>query len=326
MKNCLVYSFLSLFVLSACVPSKKYNELLQSQQQCAEELAKYKSMAIDNESKAKDLQAKYDLSLKELEQLKNDTASLGEKFRLLQMDYDKALAMSEELEDKYKNLRNTGSKQLANLQSNLEDKANEIQRKEDELKKLAASLEAKNQLLKEREARVNELEEMIAQKDRAVKELKDKITQALTGFEGKGISIEEKNGKIYVRMEAKLLFPSGSTIIDTEGKSALIKLAQALESNEDWEIVVEGHTDTDQLKSSKHPTDNWELSVLRATAVVEIMLGNSTIDPKTLVASGRSEYHPVDLNDKSKNRRIEVIISPNLEKLFQLLNAEETDD
>jgi chemotaxis protein MotB len=320
MKNSLLYCVFGIAILSACVPAKKYNELLENQNKCTQELEKYKSLAIDNESKFKDLQTKYDLTLKNIELLKKDTLLLGEKIRLLQMDYDRTTALNEELEQKFEHLRSTGSKQVSGLQASLEEKAIEIQHKEDALKQLEADLHTKDLLLKEREARVNELEEMMAQKDRAVKELKDKISAALTGFEGKGISIEEKNGKIYVSMEAKLLFPSGSITIDSEGKVALIKLAKALEVNEDWEIVVEGHTDADQLKSSNHPKNNWELSVLRATAVIEIMLGNSGIDPKTLVAAGRSEYHPVDLNDKSKNRRIEVIISPNLEKIFDLLN------
>lgn len=313
---------LGLLILTACVPSKKYNELLESQQKCADELAKYKSMAIENEGKAKDLQTAYDIAKKDLERLKEDTATLGQKYRLLQMEYDKTNALNELLENKFKNLRSTGTKQIAGLQSDIEEKALEIQRKEKALRNLEARLNEKEQQLKEREARVNELEAIIASKDEAVQSLKAKIKQALLGFEGKGITVEEKNGKIYVRMDAKLLFPSGSTVVNSEGAKALVQLANALETNEDWEIIVEGHTDTDQLNSPRHPKNNWELSVLRATAVVEIMLDNSEIDPKTLVASGRSEYHPVDPNNKAKNRRIEVIISPNLEKLFSLLNNE----
>lgn len=325
MKQIVSFIF-GLLVVSACVPSKKYNELLESQQKCADELAKYKSMAIENEGKAKDLQTAFDLAQKDVEALKKDTAALGQKYRLLQMEYDKANALNEVLESKFNNLRSTGTKQIAGLQSDIEEKALEIQRKEKALRALEAKLNKKETQLKARETRVNELEAMIASKDQAVKDLKDKITKALLGFEGKGLTIEEKNGKIYVRMDAKLLFPSGSTVVDSEGKKALVQLAKALEANEDWEIIVEGHTDTDQLKSPRHPKNNWELSVLRATAVVEIMLDNSKMNPKTLVAAGRSEYHPVDIDNKAKNRRIEVIISPNLEKLFKLLNNEKSKE
>ena len=172
----------------------------------------------------------------------------------------------------------------------------------------------------EREKRVNELEEMLQRKDEAVKALKTKVSNALRGFESKGLSVVEKNGKIYVSLDAKLLFNSGSTTVESEGKRAIIELAKVLEKEKELEIIVEGHTDTDKLASASHPKSNWELSVLRATAVVEIMTGNSFLNPAQLMAAGRSEFHPVDPKDKAKNRRIEVIISPNLNALFELIN------
>lgn len=321
-KNSCLIALIAL-VMCSCVPSKKYNELLQSQQQCADELAKYKTLALDNEGKAKNLQAQYDEAAKDVAQLKQDTASMGEKFRLLQMDYDKAVALNQVYEDKLEKTRSTGARQVASLHNDLEERLVELQQKENALNTLKAELDEKTAQLKQREARVNELEAILAQKDKAVSDLKDKISKALLGFQGKGLTVQEKNGKIYVSLEAKLLFASGSTLVDGEGKKALVDLAQALESNSDWEVVVEGHTDTDPLKSANSPKDNWELSVLRATSVVKIMLENSHMDPKTLVASGRSEYYPVDPNDKSKNRRIEVIIAPKLDKLFELLNGKE---
>jgi chemotaxis protein MotB len=120
-------------------------------------------------------------------------------------------------------------------------------------------------------------------------------------------------------MESKLLFPSGSTAIDPEGKKAIVELAKAIQDQGDLEIIVEGHTDTDQIRSNAIPRDNWELSVLRATAVVKMMTENSSIDPKRLSASGKSEYLPVDTNDKARNRRTEIILSPNLDELFQVI-------
>jgi chemotaxis protein MotB len=157
-------------------------------------------------------------------------------------------------------------------------------------------------------------------KDDAIKQLKTKVSNALKGFENKGLTVVEKNGEIYVSLEAKLLFASGSTVVETEGKKALVDLAKVLESEKDLEIVVEGHTDTDKLASASHPKSNWELSVLRATAVVEIMTANSKMSPAQLMAAGRGEFHPVDVKDKAKNRRIEIIISPNLEELFKMIS------
>jgi len=118
----------------------------------------------------------------------------------------------------------------------------------------------------------------------------------------------------------QLLFSSGSTVVETEGKKALIDLAKVLETEKEVEIVVEGHTDTDKFTSSASPRNNWELSVLRSTAVVEIMTANSKMNPVQLMAAGRSEYIPVDVKDKAKNRRIEIIISPNLNELFEIIS------
>jgi chemotaxis protein MotB len=123
-------------------------------------------------------------------------------------------------------------------------------------------------------------------------------------------------------MEAKLLFASGKTNVNSEGKKAIIDLAKILETQEGIDILVEGHTDSDPMKSSSHPRDNWELSVLRATSVVKIMLANSEMNPTMVSASGRSEFHPVDPEDKAKNRRIEIIITPDLSELFELISGE----
>jgi chemotaxis protein MotB len=123
-----------------------------------------------------------------------------------------------------------------------------------------------------------------------------------------------------VSLEAKLLFKTGSTFVEEEGKKALVELAKVLEHEKDIEIIVEGHTDTDKLASSTSPKNNWELSVLRSTSVVEIMTSNSKMNPAQLMAAGRSEFHPVDSQDKAKNRRIEIIISPNLNELFEIIN------
>ena len=167
---------------------------------------------------------------------------------------------------------------------------------------------------------MNELEEAIQRKDEATQQLKAKVAAALRGFESQGLSVVQKNGKIYVSMEAKLLFASGSTAVEPNGKKALVELAKVLENEKELEIIVEGHTDTDKLNSSVSPKNNWELSVLRATAVVELMLANSNMAATQIMAAGRSEYHPVDPNDKSKNRRIEIIISPNLNELFEIIS------
>ena len=309
-----------MLVLASCVPAKKYNELVEREKKCSEELERYKTSALDNEGKAKDLQARFDILNKEVGSLKVDTNDLGTKYRLLQTEYDKTSMQLEAMENAFDKMRLSGAKETATLQLELEAKNIELQRKEDALTALESELKTKAQLLAEREQRVNELEEAIKRKDEATQLLKTKVANALKGFESQGLSVVYKNGKIYVSMEAKLLFASGSTLVEANGKKALIELAKVLENEKELEIIVEGHTDTDKLASAAHPKNNWELSVLRSTSVIDIMLTNSKMNPAQLMAGGRSEYQPIDPANKAKNRRIEVIISPNLNELYDIIS------
>ena len=313
------YIFLGL-CFAACVPAKKYQDLVERERICSEELEKYKSSSLNFEGQAKELEAKFGNLKKEVNSLKADTTDLGSKYRFLQTQYDKMAAQNETLEKSFDKLRVSGARETATLQSELEAKTIELQRKEDALTLLEKELRAKENLLVDREKRVNELEEAIRRKDEASRLLKEKVAKALIGFENQGLTVVQKDGKIYVSMEAKLLFASGSTMVEAEGKKALVELAKVLQSEKDLEIIVEGHTDTDKLTSAAHPKSNWELSVLRATSVINIMLSNSTMNPKQLMAAGRGEFHPVDPANKAKNRRIEVIISPNLNELFDIIN------
>ncbi|MFT5920969.1 MAG: chemotaxis protein MotB [Flavobacteriales bacterium] len=311
---------LGILLLAACVPAKKYNDLLVKEQKCSEELTKFKTDALDYKASSSDYKAQFELLSTEVSALKTDTSAIGQKHRTLLAKYDRLVDINEALETTYGKLQLTGATETASLTADLDAKMLELQRKESELFKLESELEEKGAFLAEREQRVLELETLIRRKDEAAAALKKKVSDALAGFKNKGLTIEERNGKIYVSLEAKLLFGSGSTTIEAEGKGALIELAKVLESEKDLEVIVEGHTDTDKIKKTTHPTSNWELSVLRSTAVIEIMMANSTIDPKQLMAAGRSEFHPVDPANKAKNRRIEIIISPNLNELYELIS------
>lgn len=311
----------TLILFGACVPAKKYNELMEHQKQCSEELESYKSRALSSEGKIAEFESKYAVLINEVDKLKEDTTRIGNEYRDLQAQYDKVVNRLETLETSFDKYRLSGERKTSILQSDLDAKSLELQRKQDELTDLENELKIKQQLLTDREKRVNELEEMIARQEQATKALKLKIVAALKGFENKGLTVYEKNGKLYVSLEAKLLFASGSTLVDGEGRKALIDLSKVLETEKNLEIIVEGHTDTDKLASATSPKNNWELSVLRSTAVIEILMSNSKINPMQLVAAGRSEYVPIDVNDKAKNRRIEIIISPNLNELFELIGG-----
>ena len=315
-----VLAVLSVMFLGSCVPAKKYNDLLEKEQKCSEELHKFKTDALNYEGSAAELQTKFELLSSEVTTLKTDTSALGQKHRTLLARYDRLVVINEALEMNYNKLQLTGANETATLTSDLDKKMLELQRKESELYALERQLQEKEEKLKEREQRVLELEALIKSKDEAVAKLKSRVSDALKGFNNKGLTVEERNGKIYVSLEAKLLFGSGSTAIEAGGKDALIELAKVLETEKELEIVVEGHTDTDKISKTTHPKSNWELSVLRATSVIDIMLKNSNLNPKQLMAAGRSEFHPVDAADKAKNRRIEIIISPDLDELYELIS------
>lgn len=306
--------------LFSCVSSKKYNELMEKQTACIEELEGYKSSALEYEGLFKDCETKHALLQAEREQLLKDTTRLGQGLRYNQRQHKNAVEQMELYERQLNQLRKQGQIDVGNYQNEIDAKTQEILRRQSLLEEMENDLRAKQSLLSEKERRIDELEEMINRKDRIISEIKERIVSALKPYEDRGLSIEERDGKIYVRLEAKLLFATGSTKVEEEGKEALIDLAKILEKEEDIEIIVEGHTDTDAIRSTTYPRNNWELSVLRSTAVVEIMLANSSMDPKILTAAGRSEFFPVDSTDKSKNRRIEIIVSPDLKALFELIS------
>ena len=161
-------------------------------------------------------------------------------------------------------------------------------------------------------------------KDKAMTNLKNAITKALTDFEGKGLTIEQRDGKVYVSMENKLLFRSGSWAVGSEGRQAVEQLGKVLADNPDIAILIEGHTDNVPYKGNSQLSGNWDLSTKRATAIVNILRENLNIYPENLTAAGRGEYAPIASNDtaegKAKNRRIEVVLTPKLDELSRLLN------
>jgi chemotaxis protein MotB len=316
-----IVGIIGLIWLVSCVPIRKYRELETNYNKCMEEQALYKSKYIDYENQVKELNVQLETMRNDLATLIADTTSMGQEYRKLSLEHARTLETNLALEKKYAETVTAGSAENARLINELEATRIELQKKEDRLNELEEELNARSRALDEKEKRINELESIIAAKDEAVRLLKEKITAALRGFADKGITVEERDGRIYVSMEAQLLFASGKTDVNKEGQTALINLAKVLETQSDIDILVEGHTDVDPMNSATSPKDNWELSVLRATSVVKIMLGNSKMDPTRITAAGRSEFVPVDPANKAKNRRIEIIIIPDLSKLFELISS-----
>lgn len=192
-----------------------------------------------------------------------------------------------------------------------------------EQEKLNALLNQKMKELGEREQTINELQEMIDLQNEKVQRLLSSVKEALLGFGSDELSIQEKNGKVYVAMSDKLLFESGSARVDKRGKEALAKLAEVLNKQTDVDVYIEGHTDSKPIHTAQFK-DNWDLSVIRATSVVRILTKDYGVSPLQIVPSGRGEYLPVADNaaaeGRSLNRRTEIIMAPRLDKLYQMLN------
>ncbi len=331
LKTTVALMVLSLVIFTSCVPARKLEEAQAKQKSCEDELAKVKGEFQGNEAKIKELNEQLARQNKELSGLLRDTTIMGTGFRSLTRNYDKINYEYDILEKKFEKLLALNEKENAKLSGDLNLTREQLLKKEEELKMLEmqlnkqkAELELLSLELKKREARVNELEDILKKKDQAVMDLKKKLSDALVGFENKGLTITNKNGKVYVSMDESLLFASGKTAVEAKGVEALKNLAKVLEQNTDINVMVEGHTDDVPMKGTGDIKDNWDLSVMRATSVTKIILGGTTIDPKRITSAGRGEFFPLDPaktpEARKKNRRTEIILTPKLDELFKVLD------
>ncbi|RYY08179.1 MAG: hypothetical protein EOP43_00775 [Sphingobacteriaceae bacterium] len=191
----------------------------------------------------------------------------------------------------------------------------------------SASSSKVNQLsgdLQKREARLKEVEETLRKRDEATNALRNKLQQALLGFQNSGLTVDIRNGKVYVSLADKLLFPSGSIVINENGKAALKQFAEVLNKEPDINISVEGHTDNKKVNNLGQIKDNWDLSVLRATSVSRYLTEVEKVDPQRLTATGKGQFQPIDLETTpealAKNRRIEIVLTPKLDELYNLIS------
>jgi len=310
-------------LFSNCVTKQKYNELQLKLQRTQDELTFMTSENQNCQDAKKSLTAQLNELNAEVEQLRDDTLRLFRQARSAEREYEKAKKDYDELLQNFADVSTTNQSTINDLLGNLDKYKDEMGVKEKMLQMQQDSLTKARAELALKEQRINEMQNILAQKDAEVKALKEKVSNALKGFEGSGLNVHEKDGKVYVSMDDKLLFASGSWTINEQGLKAIKQLAQVLENETDIAVNIEGHTDNVPYRGSGQIKDNWDLSVMRATAVVKALLQNGNIDPKRLSASGRSEYLPLDENStpeaRAKNRRTEIILTPNLDQLFQLI-------
>lgn len=308
---------LVLILTSSCVSSKVYKDLedkfanlKKENRKLADENQGLSKTKNQSELELKDLKAQLDKLKAEREKLQGDYTAAGNNLKTLQDSYN---ALEKNSSEALQSNLNKNRELLAQLEA----KEKALAAEQERLDKLKAELQSRSQ-------RVDELEGMIAAKEESMKRLKETLSRALNSFEGKGLTVEQKNGKVYVSMENKLLFDSGSWAVGTEGKKAVVAVAKVLGDNPDISVLIEGHTDNDAYRGIGIMNSNWDLSAKRAIAIVDILVQNKKVDPQNLTAAGRSEYAPIATNEtiegKSKNRRIEIILTPKLDEISKLLN------
>lgn len=292
----------------------------------------FKTDNISLEMQNRELAAKIAAIEKEISTVKEDIAKVQSERDKAIEDYNKTASKFSELQNAQEDLIRGNVKETQKLLGELRAAQENLQRKEDLLRQLEQNLDSKKSSLDEltfelekRNAKMAEMEKILDAQKRIVQDLKSKVSEALLGFENNGLTVTMKNGKVYVSLDEKLLFKSASWDIDANGKNALKKLAGVLERNPDIQVTIEGHTDNVPYNpGSGQLKDNWDLSVKRATTVVRVLLEGTKIDANRLTASGRSQYLPVDDSNtqdgRQKNRRTDIVLTPDLTELYQLIN------
>ncbi|MBN2480804.1 MAG: OmpA family protein [Bacteroidales bacterium] len=318
--------------LVSCVPPTKFNSLQTEALNCEDERER---LNVENErlnveiretrSRLDALETKMNQIGKDTVRWKNELSELQNQHSQLNKDYQDLMEANQTM------IKGSGT-EIRRLMDELQEAQKDMQLKEAELRNLSSDLDIRRKdfeqmqsELNSRNERLAELEKVLNEQESMVAALKQTVSNALLGFENQGLTVTQKNGKVYVSLDEKLLFKSGSTVVDQNGVSALRNLGRVLEQNPDISIMIEGHTDDVPIISGSVYKDNWDLSVLRATAVVRILLQDSGIDPVRITTAGRSQFQPVDpaktAEARQKNRRTEIILSPKLDELYRLIEG-----
>lgn len=317
MKHKIAFLLSILILTSSCVTKKVYQDLENKYADLKKENRRIMDETDDCIKSKADLDMAYSAVKDELkaahqESDKNlgDYLSASNNLKALQASYSA-------LEKNSNDALETNMNKNRELLRQLGEKEKALAAEQNRLDKAKNDLQASTQ-------RLAELENLMAAKDASMRKLKETLSNALNSFEGKGLTVQQKNGKVYVSMENKLLFNSGSWAVGSEGRRAVVEVGKVLAANQDISVLIEGHTDDDAYGGSGPIADNWDLSTKRATAIVTILGENRSINRQNLTAAGRSEYAPLASNTtpegKAKNRRIEIILTPKLDEISKMLN------
>jgi chemotaxis protein MotB len=308
-KQILTFTLVGLF-FSGCVSKKEFTALEN----------KYIASKKENENLTEQLNALN----KAKEKLQQDQDALQAQFKKATEDQQKLAADYKATADKLKLLQDSYNALEKNSSQALQDNISKNKELLNQLEAKSKALALEQERLDKNNQQLKELQDLIASKEAAMKKLKETLSKALNGFADKGLTVTQKDGKVYVSMENKLLFNSGSWAVGNEGKKAIDALSKVLGENPDIAVLIEGHTDDVPYVPNGAIADNWDLSTKRATAIVGILSENKKINKANLTAAGRGEYAPLESNEtaegKARNRRIEVILTPKLDEITKMLD------
>ena len=318
MKKLLLFAFLGLLSTS-CISTKVHKTLQEKYDILANEADQLRQKNEVRDSENTELQRTLTDARRDMSILQEDTTSKFDELRALTTKYDRLSKQYDYLLDNNTTLITASARENKTLMDQLNTMQSRLQAKED-------SLNTERRLLERGQRRVNELEGVIHRKDSTVAYVRQKVSDALLGFNGNGLTVNMRDGKVYVSLENSLLFAPGSWNVAANGQVALENLAKVLAENADITVLVEGHTDNDAYRGQSQVKDNWDLSVLRATNVVKILTKNAGMNPERITAAGRGEYVPLVENssqeNKAINRRTEIILTPDLTELANLLEGD----
>ncbi|MBK6729455.1 MAG: OmpA family protein [Bacteroidetes bacterium] len=318
-------------ILISCVPARQYQDTLTAKDKAETEVKSLNTRIDDLDAEVKSLK---DYVKEQSDTIRRRTNDLED----LQNRYDNMVRTNSQLRETEDLLNNRINQLLAISASEnvklseditakeklLSDKEMALQQKEFQLEAERRSIDSLQASIVTKENRIQELETAINSLNEKLSSVMGSLEKALAGFNSSDLTIEQRGGRIYINISEKLLFASGSTTIDANGKKALKQVADALREQKDVRIMVEGHTDNVPLKSANYPKDNWDLSVLRATTIVKILTTEYGVDAKMLQAAGSGEFQPVasnsDASGRSLNRRTEIVIMPDLTVIADILN------
>jgi len=327
----ILYIVIAAALLGSCVPSSEFTQLSDKSNSLQNErddlMKENEFLTVEN----REMKGQIDQVEDQQEQLVKDSIRIHKRVVELEKEVSELERKYADLESTHDELLRGNARETRRLLNELQTTQEDLARKEQLLKELESNVNIQRQdvnrlqaELEARNARLMEMEEMLYEKDRVLDDLKSKVAEALMGFEGQGLTVTRKDGKVYVSLEEKLLFQSGSTQVDPNGVRALKQLAVVLGRNPEINIMIEGHTDDVPFRKGSSIKDNWDLSVMRATSIVRILLDGSGVDPTNITVAGRGEFLPVDSANtpeaRRKNRRTEIILSPDFSEIFRILN------